>query len=581
MEGNGALFNPGFLGANFLWWVGQVADDKEWRSNIKETKIKDKEEIPGWGYRYKVRIIGLHDQQEETLKSDQLPWAQVMYPITAGGGQASAWQTPAIRQGNFVFGFFLDAQDQQVPVIMGVLGANAQVDRENSTGAADGNNFSSQSGYGGTDPDPDKKPPDSDLTTEQPGAGQAATLGSPTATNLETAKDKKKEKVLKKKHPLACPDPIKMPPMKGIQTVLENLTKKIQEYQKALNDYAEAVSSVTNSANDLLAAINDASCEIAKFLMTILQQLRDFITNLHAKILRPVLKLSQPTFRIELLDKSIKALEIINCLFNKIGLDLCKNTEKSVKDALNRRAAAAGGGTPVGDVVLPPLPPDDYYYPDPICSVEEIVGDLIGENINDIVQAMNAGMQPIFDDVNANLNDYGMGSGSAPSSVPSRGSGAPFQIPSINVPNIPGLETAKAGISGAAALAGGGEIGDVASNVANLAGIAGFDIGGALSFISAVMEIFSCDPRPKCSPNDTHTMKEGGSGKPSKDQPSPGGVPKRAAAAAQRLNAASSAAAQSVEQQVQSNPSAQATSESFTRFVKPSRTIQPGEGGGA
>ena len=62
MEGNGALFNPGFLGANFLWWVGQVADDKEWRTNIKETKIKDKEEISGWGYRYKVRIIGLHDQ---------------------------------------------------------------------------------------------------------------------------------------------------------------------------------------------------------------------------------------------------------------------------------------------------------------------------------------------------------------------------------------------------------------------------------------------------------------------------------------------------------------------------------------
>lgn len=544
MEGSGALFNPGFLGANFLWWVGQVADDKEWRENVKEKKIKTKEDIPGWGYRYKVRIIGLHDQQEQTLKSDQLPWAQVMYPVTAGGGQGSAWQTPAIRQGNFVFGFFLDEKDQQVPVIMGVLGANAQVARENATGAAGGDNFSSQSGYGGTDPDPDKKPPDTDLVTEQPGSGEAPTQSSPTATNLETSADKKKKKVLDKKHPLACPDPIKMPPMKGIQTILQNLTKKIQEYQKALNDYAEAISSVTNSANALLAAIQDASCEIAKFLMTILQQLRDFITNLHAKILKPVLKLSQPTFRIELLDKSIKALEIINCLFNKIGLDLCKNTENSVKDALNRRADAAGGGTPLGDsgITLPPPPPPGYYYPDPICSVEEIVGDLIGQNINDIIQAMNAGMQPIFDDVNTQLNVYGLGSGSAPSSVPSRGgSGSNFRIPSINVPNIPGLETAKAGIAGATALAGGGDIGQVAGNIGNLAGLAGFDIGSALSFISAVMEIFSCDPRPKCSPNDTHTMKEGGSGKPSKDEPSPGGVPKAAAAAAQRdINARAS-----------------------------------------
>ena len=30
MEG-GSLFNPGFLGASFLWWVGQIADDATWR----------------------------------------------------------------------------------------------------------------------------------------------------------------------------------------------------------------------------------------------------------------------------------------------------------------------------------------------------------------------------------------------------------------------------------------------------------------------------------------------------------------------------------------------------------------------
>ena len=125
MEG-GALFNPGFLGGNFLWWVGQIADDSTWRENISAGKIKSKNDTPGWGYRYKVRIIGLHDQGEASIKSEQLPWAQVMYPITAGGGQGGSFQTPALKQGNFVFGFFLDSQDQQVPVIMGVLGNNSQ-----------------------------------------------------------------------------------------------------------------------------------------------------------------------------------------------------------------------------------------------------------------------------------------------------------------------------------------------------------------------------------------------------------------------------------------------------------------------
>ncbi|NDA19411.1 MAG: hypothetical protein EBZ11_08295 [Alphaproteobacteria bacterium] len=49
-----------------------------------------------------------------------------MYPVTAGGFQANRGQSPNLQQGNMVFGFFLDGQDQQVPVIMGVLGNNSQ-----------------------------------------------------------------------------------------------------------------------------------------------------------------------------------------------------------------------------------------------------------------------------------------------------------------------------------------------------------------------------------------------------------------------------------------------------------------------
>ena len=90
------------------------------------------------------------------MPSDQLPWAQVMYPITAGGGQAAASQTTNLRQGNFVFGFFMDGQDMQVPVIMGVLGNNAQTALKTTTGTTD-SNFGPTSGFaesskGQTDP---------------------------------------------------------------------------------------------------------------------------------------------------------------------------------------------------------------------------------------------------------------------------------------------------------------------------------------------------------------------------------------------------------------------------------------------
>jgi len=124
MDIGGSLFNSGFLGADFFWWIGQIADDSYWRDNMSPGKHTNKESVPGWGRRYKVRIIGLHDKTVPV--SEELPWAQVMYPVTAGGGQASSFQTSALRQGNFVFGFFLDGKEQSTPVIMGVLGNNAQ-----------------------------------------------------------------------------------------------------------------------------------------------------------------------------------------------------------------------------------------------------------------------------------------------------------------------------------------------------------------------------------------------------------------------------------------------------------------------
>jgi len=189
MEG-GSLFNSGFLGSSFLWWVGQIADDSVWRGNINPGKYPNKDSIPGWGRRYKIRIIGLHDQGEEQIPSDQLPWANVMYPITAGGGQAASKATPNLRQGNMVFGFFLDGQDQQVPVIMGVLGNNSQTALNQKIGTSRVTNTTpgtlGTSGY--ADGAVEKKgsarevPPDNDKGVEQPAKKPTP---PPTANNLD------------------------------------------------------------------------------------------------------------------------------------------------------------------------------------------------------------------------------------------------------------------------------------------------------------------------------------------------------------------------------------------------------------
>ena len=117
MEQTSGLYNPGFVGSQFHWWLGQVCDSTTWRDNQSDSSYDNPEDVPGWGYRYKVRIMGLHDAGEAEIESDQLPWCQVMYSV-CGGGQGGSFQTPGIKEGMFVFGFFLDGTDEQVPVIM-------------------------------------------------------------------------------------------------------------------------------------------------------------------------------------------------------------------------------------------------------------------------------------------------------------------------------------------------------------------------------------------------------------------------------------------------------------------------------
>jgi len=145
MVADSGLFNPEVYGSSSRW-QGQIADDSGWRDNISPGKIENPESTKGWGRRYKVRIMGIHDKEEESISSDQLPWAQVEMPITAGGGQAGASATPNLRQGMFVYGYFQDGPEQQVPIITGVLGHTATTKLKQKIGDTD-SNFAPTSGY--------------------------------------------------------------------------------------------------------------------------------------------------------------------------------------------------------------------------------------------------------------------------------------------------------------------------------------------------------------------------------------------------------------------------------------------------
>ena len=119
------LFKRHFVGRDgFQWWIGQVAPEESWTNNIPGLPVESNEESPGFGERVRVRIMGYHTAVKTDIPDDELPWAHVMYPVTAGGGGRGSWSSMNLVGGNFVFGFFLDGEDAQQPIIMGVIGYN-------------------------------------------------------------------------------------------------------------------------------------------------------------------------------------------------------------------------------------------------------------------------------------------------------------------------------------------------------------------------------------------------------------------------------------------------------------------------
>jgi hypothetical protein len=122
-----ALLKSNYLGKDgFVWWLGRVAPPESWDKpelvDYDNNQFKD-----AWGYRCKVRIIGYHTFNEKDLPDEDLPWAHIMLSATDGSAQGGTGKTHKLVGGETVFGFFLDGEDSQQPVINGVIYRSSNV----------------------------------------------------------------------------------------------------------------------------------------------------------------------------------------------------------------------------------------------------------------------------------------------------------------------------------------------------------------------------------------------------------------------------------------------------------------------
>ena len=422
MEG-GSLFNPGFLGGSFLWWVGQIADDSTWRSNKSPGKFSGAGSIPGWGERYKVRIIGLHDQGESEIPSEELPWAQIMYPVTAGGGQARSNQTSNLRQGMMVFGFFMDGQDQQIPVIMGVLGNNLSTplskESKNDRVTNEKPGPLGTSGHSKPKGDTSKAeenaedgPPNSGLLTSpnvDPGKPEEYKPNNPNppknftnesagdSVHVQTIADVRRSNKYRECIPLMKPDDPDetiSSAMKAIQTLLDNLVGKLDGYLSTAKSFVDDASGAINNSGDMEEYMKKLGCQMAKYMKVVTDKMMEYTNKVMNEAMTDVVSAMPSHLRFQFADVKEQSLSTVSCLYSKLSDNLCEMLGDILANTFDIDALldAASNSKSDDPRTSPKVPP---------CHAEFVVAEVINRNKEEIGK-VNDG---ILGDINNFLED--------------------------------------------------------------------------------------------------------------------------------------------------------------------------------
>jgi hypothetical protein len=99
-----------YLGrGGYIWWVGEV-EDKDDPLNLGRVKVR----VLGW-------YTGPKKDYTTALPKKDLPWALVLQPTNQSGADGLGFSAGQLDPGAFVLGFFMDGEEAQLPVVIGVL----------------------------------------------------------------------------------------------------------------------------------------------------------------------------------------------------------------------------------------------------------------------------------------------------------------------------------------------------------------------------------------------------------------------------------------------------------------------------
>ena len=371
------LVKTHFLGRDgFIWWIGQIVDQTQWAGNLGGSPTKTTEDQKGFGFRYKVRIMGYHTAAPSDLPDEQLPWASVMFPVTAGvsGGAISA---PNLRQGDFVQGYFLDGEDAQQPVIMGVIGYNqytAVMKNIPDTG------FKPFSGYTTEDEVPRGALP----TTQEEAKGVAEDVKISETNNKEVLESgvsqigrddgATNEQYLneKKSSTIASNSDCDKAPTGSIQREIKNMIAEVNRLQKTATDWETKVSTKVDNIEKEIAKVKDNATKAitgdvkritAELQKNALKEVNDALSDTYYEVFPTELPLVK--------QKAEEANSELACAFKNIMKNLTGMVGNFLKQIMDR------------------------FINTPMCAVENFVGSLLGKISGLIDSAVSSVMAPI------------------------------------------------------------------------------------------------------------------------------------------------------------------------------------------
>jgi hypothetical protein len=365
------FFNPEDGGiSNLRGWMGQIVDESTWLDNTANSDFKHKlhstKDIAGYGYRYKVRIFG-RDTQIKNFPDDQLEIAEVLLPTTSGSGHGGSVQTPNLKQGMYVFGFYKDGIDATEPIIFGVLPNNAQT---RLFGGDPDENFIPRSGYFGNR----RQIPVATKNIElEPGSPPASESIDPNVANVRDA-DKNIDGTRKFYIPktINCEGP--SGELQGLQRVIKQLLIDIKRAKKFTQSFVGAASDLGSNITNL---INEATIFASSLMKSLITKIRGFVVNWVNDEATKLFDLLPPNLRPNAVEGTEKATDTIECVFNKIISKLMKLLKALLLDII------------------------DKYVNAPLCAIESFVGNflsnILGDLVSGITNAIGGILGPIGD----------------------------------------------------------------------------------------------------------------------------------------------------------------------------------------